>query len=270
MSSNSSNSSNEGGNTITPSITKKKQISPAKRWCFTLNNYTELDISSIVPQIKTLCNIAIVAKEVGQSGTPHLQGYLEFKTKCRPKSRFTNRIHWEKCKGNREENITYCRKDNNILLMLGIDKPYTIELDLYEWQKQIVKVLDGPINDRYLYWYWEETGCAGKTTFCKWIYTHYDDVVVLSGKAADMKHGIVQFKETTGRLPKIILIDMPRSTNLDFLSYQGIEEVKDMFFFSGKYEGGMICGAPPHLIIFSNEEPNYSKCSADRWMVTEL
>ena len=71
MSSDSSVSSVEFcdlGNTITKS---RKQISPAIRWCFTFNNYTEEEVSSIVLQINMDCKKAIVSREVGASGTPH-------------------------------------------------------------------------------------------------------------------------------------------------------------------------------------------------------
>jgi hypothetical protein len=85
-----------------------------------------------------------------------------------------------------------------------------------------------------------------------------------------MKNCVLSYYETNNRLPKIVLIDIPRSTNTDFLSYQGIEEIKNMFFFSGKYEGGMVCGKPPHMFIFANEYPNTNKCSQDRWKIKNI
>jgi len=269
----------EGGNTITPSSfkvsvkkpKKKQTINPAKRWCFTLNNYSEEEFCSIVPIIRKMCSIGIIGKEVGESGTPHLQGYIEFKKKTRPLTHFKySRIHWEKCKGNREENIEYCSKEGDVWRH-GFDKPFTIDIDtFYEWENYVIDILKEEPNERHIHWIWEENGCAGKTTFCKWIFMHYKDVVVLSGKAADMKNCIIDFKNTNYRLPKIVLIDIPRSTNTDFLSYQGIEEIKNMFFYSGKYEGGMVCGRPPHLFIFANEYPNTEKCSLDRWKITGI
>ena len=256
----------EGGNTKTPSLcegtekvsVKKKTINPAKRWCFTLNNYTDDEICSIVPIITKKCSIGIIGKEVGENGTPHLQGYIEFKSKTRPLTHFkSKRIHWEKCKGNRDSNIEYCSKEGNVFFYHGIEKPYNLIIDnFYEWENYVIDILKEEAHERDIHWIWEETGCAGKTTFCKWVYLNYKDVVVLSGKASDMKNCVLSYYETNNRLPKIVLIDIPRSTNTDFLSYQGIEEIKNMFFFSGKYEGGMVCGKPPHMFIFANEYPN--------------
>ena len=88
---------------------------------------------------------------------------------------------------------------------------------------------------------------------------------MLSGKAGDMKNGIVQY----GNIPKVVLINMPRSSG-GFISYSGIEQIKDMFFFSGKYEGGMICGKCPHVVIFANEPPDEGMMSMDRWVITAI
>ncbi len=88
----------------------------------------------------------------------------------------------------------------------------------------------------------------------------------MSGKSADMKNGIVQYIQKNEETPDIVLINVPRSSQ-EYVSYEGIESIKDMFFFSGKYEGGMVCGANPHVYIFANEPPPTEKLSADRWKI---
>lgn len=94
-SANSANSAKGGGNTKTPPLSKAKQINPTKRWCWTLNNYSEDDISAISAKLLVVCKVALFGAEVGDEGTPHLQGYCEFITKCRPKSHSIagDRIH---------------------------------------------------------------------------------------------------------------------------------------------------------------------------------
>ena len=85
-----------------------------------------------------------------------------------------------------------------------------------------------------------------------------------------MKNGIIQYIAENGDPPSFIVVNLPRSFNSDYLSYTGLEEVKDMFFYSGKYEGGMVDGNPPHLWIFSNELPDISMCSSDRDWETNI
>ena len=85
-----------------------KQISPAKHWVFTLNNYTKDNINTICEERST--KRYSFQEEIGESGTPHLQGYLEFITKRRPLSVFKDLgAHWEKCK-NVKASIAYTQK----------------------------------------------------------------------------------------------------------------------------------------------------------------
>ena len=98
------------GNTKPLPPKRKKQVNPSKRWCFTLNNWTENQLSAIVRECHSFCDIAVIGSEVGESGTPHLQGYVEFKVKQRPLSKMQGAkgAHWEVSKGTRYDNYEYC------------------------------------------------------------------------------------------------------------------------------------------------------------------
>lgn len=247
---NRSNSAKELGNT---NPTPCKQISCAKRWCFTYNNYPNDWKENIVPILEK-CGKYCIGEEIGETGTPHLQGYIEFNVKCRPKSVLhINNIHWEKCKGSRIQNLNYCKK--NGIYYQNFYLEYKCKIDnFFEWQKTLLSIINKEPNDRDIHWIWEPTGCAGKTTFQKYLHSHYDDVIVLSGKGHDMKNGVVKFIQNNDKHPKLVLINIPRSSH-KFVSYSGIEEIKDMFFFSGKYESDNVNGPNPHVLVFSNSEP---------------
>jgi hypothetical protein len=266
----SSNSSGEEVILNSSPTVAKKQISPAKKWCFTLNNYTESDVSSIVPQLQQLSKVLIVGREIGaECNTPHLQGYLEFLTKRRPLSlNLTTRIHWEKARGNRQQNVDYCSKDNDVLLSHGLPKPVKTITPDRDWEVSIITQIKEEPDDRTVHWLWGE-GNIGKTSFCKYLCVHHG-AIMLSGRAGDMKNGVIQYLQTNGECPSLVLINIPKSFNRDSLDYEGIEAVKDMCFYSGKYEGGMVCGNCPHLYVFANEPPNGEKLSADRWDIVEL
>lgn len=265
------NSSEEVGNTITTSSPCKKQISPSIRWCFTLNNYTDEHISSIVPIIRTMCKVGIFGKEVGESGTPHLQGYIEFIKKSRPMSVFSiKEIHWEKAKGNKESNILYCSKEDKAPFThkCRIKKEIKIIKDnqLFDWQKDILKYIENEPDNRTVLWYWSYSGNIGKTCFCKYLTINHG-ALCLHGKGADVRNGVVSYLNDFGDTPELIVYPIPRCHSKDYVSYEAIENIKDMYFYSGKYEGGMVCGNCPHLIIFANAPPLKKKLSNDRWKI---
>lgn len=272
MSSSGSSGSN-GGVILSPPVVKKNiRVNPAKRWCFTLNNYTEEELSVIGSKVPELCSKYIIGKEVGESGTPHLQGYIELKVKARPKGLFNiDRIHWECARGNVMENNKYCSKDN-VWLIKGMPRPLkrlACEDHLYPWQEEIVSIVRVDPCERKIYWIYSEDGNRGKTTFCKYLHRNHE-AICLGGKSADMKNGILEFLKVNGHTPELIVINIPRSFDPNYISYTGIEEVKDMFFYSGKYEGGMVDGNSPHLVIFANHYPEEEKLSKDRWVIRKI
>lgn len=265
---NSSDSSVGEGNTKPP---PKKQCAPSIRWCFTLNNWTESEYFIITEKIvPKFCKYASIAKEVGESGTPHLQGYVEFLSKGRPFNifNFTDRFHWEKAQGSRTQNIIYNIKDDEDLWVYD---PYAVtpvrtilKENMYPWQKDILDIIVQEPDDRTIYWIWSEKGGTGKTSMQKWLAVH-KKALILGGKAADVRNAIVEYKKVNhGNTPELICCNIPRSFNKEYVSYEGFENIKDMCFYSGKYEGGMVVGNPPHLFIFANVPPEEEKMSEDR------
>jgi len=263
----------EGGNTRLPSST----VNPAKKWCFTLNNYTQPDIKYLETQHCAIVPKMMFQTERGENtNTPHLQGWLEFKVKKRPMSVYKElpRVHWEKMKGTLAQNIEYCGKTDTYTgeyrYARGCDFPYLgPQITLYDWQKPIVNMLKGRPHDRNVYWVWSSHGNLGKSTFAKWIFHNIPDTIVTGGKANDMKNGVQTYIIKNNKFPRVVIIDIPR-VNRGHFSVAGIEEIKNMFFFSGKYEGGMVSGPPPHVICFANVPPVFQEMSADRWQIMDL
>lgn len=83
--------------------------------CVTLNNYTEEDYVRLT---NIQCNYLIVGKEVGESGTPHLQCYFKFKnarTFASLKKEMGDKAHIEKAAGNAQHNQAYCSKGGDYI-----------------------------------------------------------------------------------------------------------------------------------------------------------
>ena len=264
----------EGGNTITPS---SRVINEAKKWCFTWNNYTD-DYESVLGSV---CNGPLIDKwiwglEVAPStGMLHVQGFIEAKKKLRPSVLgLPKQIHWEKCKGTAAQNIEYCSKEGNFKTNQNIPVPLVkmTRDQLYPWQARITDLIEqpeDPLFGRTIYWFWEPTGAVGKSVLCTYLVDQTKTFVV-SGKATDMKCGVAGYLKETGEGPHTIIVDIPRSVEQRFVSFTGIEEIKNGLFFSPKFDSSMCRFNRPHVVCFSNEPPDLTMCSQDRWIVHDL
>lgn len=100
------------------------QDNPAKRWCFTLNNYTQQELEHLSTELTDVrCEYAIAGLEKGENGTPHVQGFVHFKEKKRftqVKKIVGDRCHLQIARGSNADNKRYCSKDGDVYLERGI------------------------------------------------------------------------------------------------------------------------------------------------------
>jgi len=87
----------------------------SRGWCFTVNNPTDEDYADI-ERLKEAAEYIIYGKEVGEQGTPHLQGYSHF---TNPRTlqgvkRFLKRAHLEARRGTVAQAVEYCTKDGDV------------------------------------------------------------------------------------------------------------------------------------------------------------
>jgi len=90
----------------------------SSRWCITLNNYTDEDQEkwAIVFTDETVTRYAVYGREQGESGTPHLQGFVVWQQPARitaVKALLGTRIHAEFAKGTSKQAADYCKKDGD-------------------------------------------------------------------------------------------------------------------------------------------------------------
>lgn len=83
-----------------------------RNWCFTCNNYS-LEDEALFRALEYA--YLVYGREIGDSGTPHLQGYVQFLRKLRLTAlkKLHRTCHWEVAKGTAKENFDYCSKDGD-------------------------------------------------------------------------------------------------------------------------------------------------------------
>ena len=108
---------------------------------------------------------------------------------------FKNKAHMPKLK-NWECAFNYCSKENNkIITNQKFQEPVKIISDniLFDWQKEIISILESPPDDRNIYWYYGKQG-IGKTQFIKYCVVKFG-AIILNGKPSDMKNGIIEYQK---------------------------------------------------------------------------
>jgi hypothetical protein len=263
---------NGGGNTKTPPSKEFK----ARRWVFTLNNWTEEEYDTMLQHFESHKCLYVIGKEEGTQGTPHLQGYIERKNPIRMSTlkKWIPRAHFEKAKGDRNQNKAYCTKDNNYTSNLPkslkeICMDEYIDTQWKPWQADILDIITTKPDNRTVHWFWESKGNTGKSFLCKYLWLKYNAIIAEGNKNDIFNQIKIWIDSNEGKSPSLVLIDIPR-TAMDYVSYTTIEKVKNGLIYSGKYEGGVCCFPSPHLICFANTPPRHNALSMDRWNIVEI
>lgn len=260
----------------------KLHCARSRAWSITVFNYKDT-LDNLKDLIKRECKDGGFQEEIAPStGREHLQGYLYFDNPrtfdqiiLKLKDYGFLDVHIEKAK-NPQKLKEYCkkvetRKPGGVLFLSHPPKISPLEGKvLYPFQEEICNLIKEKPDDRTIHWYWEPKGKTGKTTLIRHINrTRPGELLLCSGKAVDAKCEVAEYIENTGIEPKIIIFHFVRSVE-QFVTYQGIEELKDGIFSSSKYRGGMIDIEPPHVIIFANFPPDMNKLSEDRWRIIKI
>ncbi len=251
----------------------------ATKWIMVWNNYDtreramrDKDVFELLEErLAPLCSKWVFGKEVGAQGTPHIQGAFICK-----KKQYAKRIQkllgatmrLMKMSGEWQHQV-YCIKDGNYITNHRWPEPIRLIDPTYEWEIRILEEIKEQPDDRSINWVWSIEGGTGKTSFCKYLAVR-EGAMISGGRAADCRNSIVQHLNNTGATPNLIVITIPRSFDPAYINYEGYENLKDMCFYSGKYEGGQVVGNSPHLYIFANCEPEVEKMSADRWNIINI
>lgn len=238
-----------------------------RAYCFTVNNYTSSDHLSC-EQLKGFSKYFIVGKEVGEKGTPHLQGYVHFEN---PRTfdfmkRYLPRAHIEVANGSDQQNRAYCMKEGDYDEFgepgpgqgkrmdlkevadviksgkLGIDEFMFEYPEVYfKYSRAVEKMYQAMLVPRAkppeVHWRWGLAG-TGKTRFC--IEKHPNHYI---------KDG-TPWWDGYKQQEAIIIDDFDNQ-----IPYRTLLRMLDRYVYQGQVKGGYVHINSPYIYITSEYPP---------------
>lgn len=141
----------------------------------------------------------------------------------------------------------------------------SLGVQLLPWQHTLLGKLTAPAHPRKIIWLIDDLGNSGKTYFAKLLASNYSALIFSGGKNDRIQH---QYEGE-----KLVVFDFPRavqSQDKDFVPYASIEAIKNGFTARMYGERTLFARETPHVVCFSNFNPDISKFSQDRWDMTYL
>lgn len=123
------------------------------------------------------------------------------------------------------------------------------------WQQLLDDDLKGEAHPRTIIWFTDSVGNSGKSYFAN-NWNIRQTYIVNGGKAADIYYAY--FYEP------VVFFDLARQKE-DIVAYDVMENFKNGYFLSTKYQVRRVKFNIPHVVVFSNFFPDKTKLSADRW-----
>mgnify|MGYP000490907857 CR=1 FL=1 len=136
------------------------------------------------------------------------------------------------------------------------------------WQITARDLLLAPPLKRFIYWIWEDTGCTGKSDFTTWMELNHSCMGLGLSLAPDNFYAVSEFPR------RCYIFDIPRTLpkRFDWAEvYMSLEKIKDRNFLSTKYKPKkVLLPVIPHVVVFSNQAPDLTTLSVDRWKIFKI
>lgn len=129
------------------------------------------------------------------------------------------------------------------------------------WQTEMIALARSDLDTRDIHWVYDPKGGHGKTDLVNYLVSHDDAFVCEGGSHKDIAYAY--------QGEPLVLFDLTRS-RAEFIPYGTMEAFTSGRMFSGKYMSCNKFFKKPKIFVFSNDEPDESKFSLDRWRLFDL
>lgn len=247
---------------------EKKEI---RSWTFTINNWSEIDYFGVALLMKK-ATYGVVGKEIGENGTPHLQGYIRLRSAVTLSvlKKSLPRAHLEPAIKGDCSNCDYCSKEGDFKEW-GVkgegqgsrtdikdvsqkirNLEITIEDVMFDYPElyvrysrafeQMFNAVQKPRSSPpEVYWRWGLAG-VGKT---KWVYDTFEQSEIYPKDNTPWWNGYKQ--------QKVILIDDFDNT----IPFRTFLRILDRYEYTGQIKGGYVQINSPIIVITSEFPPTH-------------
>jgi len=248
----SQESQTEDGNSDTSSLSRNQKY----KYDFVINNYSEPELISLKSTLKRICKKAVFGLEVGESGTPHVQGYISLIVKQRITTLHTEpgleRASFRAVR-NDAACIAYCQKVN-VYFLHGFPKPTRIISELRPWQHTIESLCIQEPDERTINWVYDPVTNNGKSVFTKYMVVKHNAVFFSGGNSKDIACQLALTQDSGRDLNDNLILIFNYGYEHD-INYKIFENLKDGLISSPKYKSSALIFNNPHIWIFSNNLP---------------
>ena len=133
-------------------------------------------------------------------------------------------------------------------------------IHLFNWQRDLLELVNEEDDDRKVWWLTDEVGGTGKSILAKHIVTCENGCLFHD---TDYKSNAYLYNYET-----VVVFDLPRTCLPQNLAI--IEDLKNGEVISTKYQPVRKRFPPPTIIVFSNHAPTMEHLSMDRWRIMRV
>lgn len=252
-----------------------------KWWDFTLsreitfddgrpNPYYSLKAPEIGAQIMSHgAERCVVGEEVGDDGYQHFQGRIVFK---RPTSfgkvkELFPEAHWSETSENGQCNFRYVEKEGNFWRSWEGALGRFMDLDMYPWQNEVMERLKAQ-NDRQVMVLVDKYGNCGKTAIAfRLTAEHYGAYCPELEDSKDYMAWALAHQTA-----KAFCLDIPKAGDVrkDTAIWKAVEQMKNGYLYDKRHHWQEAYIMPPKVLVLTNEEPDRSLLSRDRWDIGHI